>query len=191
MMIYALKIQLKGDYNIVFYMRIKQFFSAINSKIYPEDIKFIKKHLNDNEQKIFFDMDLPTQRHCLNVAYTCLDLLKKNNKANAKILLKAALLHDCGKKSGEINTCHKVAIVVIYAISPKIAKYFIKKGRYSKKGTLCRAFYIHSVHQKRGAGIAANANVHPDIIDLIKKHHDIKDTASIELLLLQQADNAN
>ncbi|MCL0067554.1 HD domain-containing protein [Peptococcaceae bacterium] len=174
------------------FVRVKQFFSAITSKVHADDIKFIEKYLNHNEQKIFFDMDIPTQRHCLNVAYTCLSLLNDYPKANKEILLKAALLHDCGKKTGEINTLYRVIIVLVHAFFPTFAKHLIKKGLYSPTGKLSRAFYIHHIHHQRGAEIAAKANDNPNVIDLIKNHHNSqKNSDSIELFILQQADSAN
>ncbi|MCD5406066.1 MAG: HD domain-containing protein [Desulfotomaculum sp.] len=176
----------------MFYTRIKQFFSAINSTINSKDQHFILLYLNLKEQKLFFDMDVPTQKHCLNVAYTCWELLQNHPKINKEVLLKAALLHDCGKKAGEVTTLHRVAIVLSQAFMPNFAKKMIQQGQTKSAGTLSNAFYIQSIHSNRGAKIAKKAQVPASIITLIEQHHDhLNKNAPMELILLQQADNAN
>ncbi|MBM7854485.1 putative nucleotidyltransferase with HDIG domain [Desulfohalotomaculum tongense] len=172
-------------------VRFKQLFSAVTSRLSVKDHHFIKEHLNCKEQKLFEQMDIPTQRHCLNVAYTCLELLKNYPGANKNTLIKAALLHDCGKKAGEVATWHRVAIVLTYFLFPPAARYLQRRGKYKKSGSLARAFYIHSIHAQRGCVFAQRARLDPEVISLIRHHHDKYENDSIELKLLQMSDNAN
>ncbi|MTI79448.1 MAG: HD domain-containing protein [Firmicutes bacterium] len=173
------------------FVRIKQFISAITSKLTSADKEFISKYLNKQEQNLFYQMDLPTQKHCLNTAYTCLELINGNPELDKKILLKSALLHDCGKKAGELKTWHRVVIVLTNKLCPNLNRYFQRKGRYMEKGTLTRAFYVQSIHSKRGANFADQLNINDAVVQLIKHHHSRYCINKMELQILQQADSLN
>ncbi|MEG6615673.1 HD domain-containing protein [Peptococcaceae bacterium 1198_IL3148] len=171
--------------------RIRQFFSAIFSNITEEDQLFLKKHLQPNEQALFMAMDVPTQKHCLNVAYSCQHLLEKQTGINRTLLLRSALLHDCGKLAGEVKTWHRVIFVVVNKLLPTLRDKLIQRGQSGSRCSLCRAFYINSIHSARGAYFAQQADVELPVIVLIKEHHNGNIKYPPELLILQQADELN
>lgn len=171
--------------------RVRQFYRALTSKITPTDEQFLSRYLNEQEYGLFKTMDLPTQQHCLNVAYSCIAFLETHPSVNPDLLIKAALLHDCGKKAGEIKTGHRVLIVLTYALWPALAKKLVQLGEKNKGGSLSRAFYIQAIHPQRGAKILKNLGLDPLVVDLVHNHHRSSPFPSPELSILQKADNAN
>lgn len=173
------------------FFRIKQFYSALTSKINPQDQIFLANHLSNREYQLFNTMDIPTQRHCLNVAYSCVTLSEGYANLNIKTLIKAALLHDCGKKAGEVKTWHRVLIVLTQALWPALAKRLAQLGFKEKAGSLALAFYIQANHAERGAKILKNIGVEPIVVDLVFNHHQQVHHPTPELSILQKADNTN
>ncbi|WP_031514513.1 HD domain-containing protein [Desulfofalx alkaliphila] len=171
------------------WIRIKQFISAICSKLNDQDRSFITKILNTKEQDLFYQMDIPTQRHCLNVSYHCLAMLEKSPKIKGPVLIKAALLHDCGKKKGEVKTWHRVVIVLTRRLAPKLAYKLTKYGEKGELGSLGRAFFIQQTHDVRGAQFAQSIGVNDQVVYLIRNHHCKIRNASKELIILQEADS--
>lgn len=173
------------------FLRIKQFYSAVTSKINTQDQMFLANHLNNREYRLFNTMDIPTQRHCLNVAYSCVTLSEYYPDLNIDILIRAALLHDCGKRAGEVKTWHRVLIVMTQALLPALAIKLAHLGFKEKGGSLGQAFYIQANHAERGAKILKNIGAEPTVVDLVFKHHQKVQAPTLELSILQKADNAN
>lgn len=171
--------------------RIRQFYSALTSKITPQDEIFLANSLNPKEYFLFNTMDIPTQRHCLNVASSCVTLSGNYPALNKNVLIKAALLHDCGKRAGEVKTWHRVLIVTTYAFLPALARKLVHLGFKGKGGSLARAFYIQAHHAERGAKILKNAGLEPTVVDLVLRHHQQVQFPTLELAILQRADNTN
>lgn len=175
-------------------IRIKQFFSAISAKLTKTDLDFINKYLNQEEKRLFFLLDLPTQKHSLNVTKTSFILAKEYTNLDLNLLLKASLLHDIGKPSGEIKTWHRVIIVLINRFYPSLAKILALKDSRSIIKTLFpglgKAFYLQKNHPFLGGQIAKQNQLAPKIVKLIEEHHlPLTNNSCIELRLLQKADN--
>lgn len=172
--------------------RIKQFIYAVTGKLKPQDHQFIQNILNEKEQNLFYHMDLSTQTHCLRVAYTCHRLARQYPAINREVLIKAALLHDIGKKAGEIKIWQKVAIVLGHRFTPALARHLIIRGRVKPQAGLARAFYIHYIHPRRGSLMAARADTAPAVSNLIATHHQPPVPLSApEHILLYRSDNKN
>ncbi|ABO50432.1 metal dependent phosphohydrolase [Desulforamulus reducens MI-1] len=170
--------------------RIRQFWFAIFSKMGSEDIQFVQSHLTLEEQSLFFQMDRPTQTHCLRVANTCLKLLGYNSGLDQKILIKAALLHDIGKPANLITTIDRVLIVLLGALTRKPIEDLLKvlKGR----GRFSKVLSAHAMHPQKGAVMARNFGLPQEIINLIEKHHQpIQSADPSELAILKKADELN
>jgi len=179
--------------------RITQFFSALKAKISYEDLTFIDKYLNSTEKSLFFEMDLPTQKHCLNVTKTSLLLIRKlhNNSGYANIdtnlLIKTGLLHDIGKPAGGLRTWHRVVIVVANSLLPaSLLNDFSRDYNKTSKLGLKYAFFLQKNHPALGGALAKRFNLNPELIYLIKEHHsNISEKSPMELQILQKADNLN
>ena len=171
--------------------RIKQFIHAIFASITAEDRLFVSQQLSDKESRLFWHMNLPDQRHTLNVAYTCLRLAKDDQAVNMALLLKCALLHDVGKVKGDVSTADKVMTVLAHKFFPVWSKNWGRMGRGGKIENLRHAFYIYFYHAARGANMLRDIG-DDAIAEIIAKHHDapLPDDCQ-ELKLLRTADNLN
>lgn len=171
--------------------RIKQVVSALTAEIYTEDKQFIQKHLEENEQKLFWSMNLPDQRHALNVAYTAIQFAKKIPNLNKEKLIKMSLLHDVGKVRGDVSTLDKIITVVAYNFAPNWSEKWGKHGKGNKIDNLRHAFYIYFYHPKiskeklKAVGLT-------DLAELVSRHHEAPtDDDPLELVILREADDAN
>lgn len=172
--------------------RVKQVVSALTAKITADDERFVKKYLNTKEQTLFWGMNLPDQRHVLNVAYTAVQLLKKEDRIDQNLLIKCALLHDVGKIKGDVSTADKIMTVIGHKVSAKWAKKWGRLGRGSKLQNIRHAFYIYFYHAQRSAEMLQGIGTLAPIVEIVRKHHKAPaDQDPLELILLRQADDLN
>lgn len=163
--------------------RIRQFFLyAFNVKINDEQIKFIKKYLNDEEIKLFNMMHISERKHCVNVAIGVKNYIQKYGIINNENeLIKASLLHDIGKVYYKLSLLDRIELVVL----DKITMGKIKKYKNSKK------IYLFYNHAYMGYELLKNINENKRVLYLVRNHHnkDIKD--DLELNILKKFDNRN
>lgn len=172
--------------------RVKQFISAITARITEADRSFVKKYLNNEQAAFFWQMNLPDQRHALNVAYTALELAAGHKDIDRQLLITCALLHDVGKVKGDVSTADKVLTVIFDKFSPDWAKQWGRLGRGSKIDNLRHAVYIYYNHAARGAAMLRAAGVPEKITEMIAKHHEAPAAGEpAELSLLKTADTLN
>ncbi|WP_003541329.1 HDOD domain-containing protein [Desulfotomaculum nigrificans] len=170
--------------------RIRQFWHALFSRMGSSEISFVRSSLNLEEQRLFFQMDRPTQTHCVRVAKTCLKIMPPGQPVNKELLIKSALLHDIGKPANAIKTLDRVMIVLIKALAPDLFYKIIKKNK--SWGRLGRSFLIHVNHPDQGAQLAKQAGMSPEVVYLLKSHHQpAKAGEPLELTILRQADDLN
>jgi putative nucleotidyltransferase with HDIG domain len=172
--------------------RVKQLLSAFSAKISPEDMDFIATHLNTKEAILFWGMNLPDQRHALNVAYTAITIATGRRDIDKDTLYKAALLHDVGRAKGDLSTIDKIITVLLHKYVPTQAHKWARLGRGSKLSNLRHALYIFYHHPQKSAALLNSIGVSPQVIDLVAKHHleeSPEDTP--ELNILRQADKLN
>lgn len=175
---------------MIAFNRIRQFGHAIFSKMGATEIKYIQSYLTKQEQFLFFAMDRPTQTHCVRVARTCQKLIQKDLMVNKNLLIRSALLHDIGKTANAITTFHRVAIVLLSLLSPKLFERIACQPR--TRGRLGKALWAHINHPVKGAQLAEAANLPPELVYLIKNHHQpYTSEEPLELTLLRRADQLN
>ncbi|MPM34921.1 hypothetical protein SDC9_81511 [bioreactor metagenome] len=169
--------------------RVRQVFAALTAKITDHDRKFIAGQLNQQEQRLFWGMNLPDQRHALNVAYTALKLAPPQT-INRVVLTKSALLHDVGKVKGDISTIDKILTVVAHKLNGKWAERWGRPGKGSGLNNLRHAFYTYFHHPQRSATLLNAINEDPLIVEIVSRHHKAPaETDPPELCILRMADN--
>lgn len=169
--------------------RVRQVVSAFTARISQADKDFVAAHLNPPEQALFWGMNLPDQRHALNVAYTAGRLAGGNDRIDCRLLTKCALLHDVGKVYGDVSTADKIITVIAHRLAPHWAKRWGRPGRGNKLQNLRHAFYVYFHHPARSAALLQQAGTAAAIADIVAKHHTApaKDDPP-ELEILRQAD---
>jgi len=170
--------------------RVRQVMGALTARIMPEDKVFVSHYLNRAEQKLFWGMNLPDQRHVLNVAQTALRLAQQQSRIEINLLVKCALLHDVGKIKGDVSTMDKIITVVGYNMSPQWAKQWGRLGRGNKLDNIRHAFYIYWHHAERSAAMLKEINAAPQVVEIVAKHHEAPaDNDPLELVILRMSDD--
>jgi hypothetical protein len=167
--------------------RSRQFFGALRARLGEEERAEVAAHLTPAEQRLFYSMDLRDQRHALDV----FRVLKSGGQRDAS-LLAAALLHDVGK--GPIRLWHRVAFVLLKAVSPRLLRRLASGDGPGWRGALARSLD----HAERGAALAEAAGSTAETVRLIRLHRSPASASSAEppggdaaLALLQAADESS
>lgn len=172
--------------------RSRQFLRALFSKMEPVDHNFVRQHLNEVEIKLFYNMDLAVQKHCVNVARTVIQMAASNRELNLQLLIKAALIHDAGKTKGSLTIVDRVIYVIISKISPRLAQTLARSAEGRLPGRFRKTFHVHITHGETGAALARENGLGEELVYLLRNHHNKKLIhSSRELLTLFQADEIN
>lgn len=164
----------------------------MTASIDSADKLFVSAHLTEIEQKLFWQMNVPDQRHVLNVAYTALRLAEGRTDIDDAILIKCALLHDVGKIKGDVSTFDKIFTVLGHYIAPGWVLRLGRLGRGNKLDNLRHAFYIYFHHADRSADMVLENGTDARVADIIRSHHKTPaDNDPPELRILQAADELN
>jgi len=175
---------------VIMLNRFKQVVAALSATITAADHHYIRKNLKAEERSLFYGMNLPDQRHALNVAYTALVLARDRTGVDEELLVKSALLHDVGKVRGDVSTMDKILTVIAHKLASSWFRGWGKYGRGSKLANLRHAVHIYFHHPERSADMLAAIGTGQDIVGIVRRHHEApEDGDPLELTILRQADN--
>lgn len=164
------------------FKRIKQFIRAVTARVTVEDGKYISAHLNAEEQKLFFSMSVVDQAHSLRTAYTIERLVIEDKRGvDKEFLIRCALLHDVGRKAGDLTIAGKIFVVLITSLAPKFADRMEINGN--------RALYVYHHHAELGAQKIQRIGLFKEAKIIAKHHAPPKPDDPLELKLLRMADN--
>ena len=166
------------------FKRILQFDRAVTANITVGDGKYISAHLNAEEQKIFFAMSLADQAHSLRTAYTIERLIIEDKRGvDREFLIRCALLHDTGRRNGDLTIKGKIFVVLITSLAPQFAERLEINGN--------RPLYIYHHHAEIGARKLQKIGLFKEAKIIAKHHAPPKPDDPLELKLLRLADNEN
>ena len=164
--------------------RVLQFIRAVTARVSVEDGKYISTHLNAEEQKIFFAMSVADQVHSLRTAYTVERLVIEDKRGvDREFLIRCALLHDTGRRAGDLTIKGKIFAVLITSIAPKFAERLELNGNH--------ALYVYHNHAEIGARRLQKLGLFKEAKIIAKHHAKPKPDDPFELKLLRLADNEN
>ena len=180
--------------------RVRQFFRATFARVRPDEIVEIGAILIPAQMALFQRMDRSDQRHSLDVFNTLRRAGQQDNN-----LLQVALIHDAGKTvlaggktvpaGGKtmdargplqrLTVWHRTSVVLLQTGAPGWLARLAADGRGWK-----RPFAAHVQHAQSSAELAAQAGSAPEVVALIRKHHE-PEPDDKRLALLQRADAQN
>ena len=155
--------------------RLKQFFAALSARLSLADRLFVAQMLTSTELRLFQQMPRYDQRHCLDVYRTLED-----GGYHDRLLLQAALLHDCGKVDDDgrpLPLLYYGLFVVLRRWLPGLYDLAARSGR----GPL-RRFAVHAAHEQRSAHMAAAAGSAPELVALLRDYAERRATEQTRAL---------
>jgi hypothetical protein len=139
---------------------VNKFFKSFNARLSPDDLDFIRKNLTLNEQVLFYRMQVVDQTHTVEMTRQLAEQIKSDKKIDAPALLKAALLHDCGKALYPFRIRDRVIGTLLKKFLNSFYLYLSEKGKNStKKKSLAKMIYYHYQHPRLGSELAAEVGV--------------------------------
>jgi len=143
--------------------RLLQLFNALTAHLTPEERAVVAAVLSQAELRLFERMPQHDQRHCLDVYRLLL-----RGGYNDPLLLRAALLHDCGKvddRGRPIPLLYYGLFVVLKRVAPALYAWAARDGR----GPL-HPFAIHAAHDQRSARLAEVAGSPPELVATLRDY---------------------
>ncbi|MBR4903939.1 MAG: HD domain-containing protein [Selenomonadaceae bacterium] len=166
------------------FRRILQFIRAVTARVTVDDGKYISAHLNAEEQKLFFAMSIADQAHSLRTAYKIERLVIEDKRGvDKEFLIRCALLHDVGRKAGDLTIRGKIFVVLITTFAPRFAERLELNGN-SK-------LYVYHHHAELGAQKIQRIGLFKEAKIIAKHHAPPKPDDPLELKLLRMADNGS
>lgn len=132
-------------------------------------VEEIQNVLDDNEYKVFSSMYTIDQIHGYEVYVEMLKYAAANDLDIAPVLGKAILLHDVGKNYLGISVLDRVIVGVFNKLPAGFREQLLKLAILKP---FASAYKKNAQHPEAGAEILEKNNIDPDIIRLVRHHHD-------------------
>jgi hypothetical protein len=143
--------------------RLRQFVAAVAGYIRLDERALVVRLLDPGELRLFERMPRFDQRHCLDVYHT---LTRAGH--DDPLLLRAALIHDCGKVADDgraIPLVYYGLFVVLKRFAPALYRNAASQGR-----GLLWPFAIHAVHEQRAALLAEMVGSPPELVAILRDY---------------------
>ncbi|BEU88173.1 HD domain-containing protein [Selenomonas sp. TAMA-11512] len=168
--------------------RIRQFCRAVFAReLSDEERAFAAEYLTEVETVFFFSMDCIDQKHALAVAKTILEKASQYNAQDIVFLCRLALLHDIGRRKGDLGIWGKVLAVLLDAVCPRWAKKQAEKNA----SWMQHALYVYYRHPEIAARMLRGIGCEEEAAIIARHHAPETPQDSLELRLLRMADEAN
>ena len=110
---------------------------------------------------------------------------------NRGLLIRAALLHDVGRRKGDMDVWGKVFAVLMADFFPRESSSMAKRGAGGILDRPAHALFVYYNHPQIGAEMLRNIGMGAEA-DLALRHHDPpQPDEKIELTILRRADEMN
>lgn len=165
--------------------RVRQFLLAAAARVSKEDREYVERSLPPALQRLFFAMSVPDQCHALRTA-RCAEKLTVGfpEPVDPAFLARCALLHDIGRKKGDLGTIGKSFAVLFAALCPERAHTCGDGG----KGLMSKKMRVYFHHAEIGADMLENLGFSAEAA-IIRRHHEVPaEDDPPELRLLRKAD---
>lgn len=159
--------------------RVEQFQRQAQARVKPEEYRLVEGALPPAQARMFREMPLASQRHCLNVYYA----LRQAGEDDEE-WLRAALLHDVGKRG--VRLYHRVANVLLRALAPRLWRCWATPG----PGPLRHGLYALRYHGELGAQDLVSREASPGMVQIVRRHQG-EDGSDRRWRRFRQVDEAN
>jgi len=143
--------------------RLRQFFAAVGAHVSIEERVLVVRLLGPGELRLFERMPRFDQRHCLDVYHT---LVRAGH--TDPLLLRAALIHDCGKV-GDHGRTIPLLYYGLFVVLKKYAPSLYQRAARDGRGLLW-PFAVHAAHERRSALLAEMAGSPPDLVGILRDY---------------------
>ena len=176
--------------------RIRQFVRASRAHVSDEERRYVEQHLPSEAQPLFFAMDEIDQCHALNVARTATELanhLPSGLALDRDLLLRVALLHDAGRRRGDMGIWGKVLAVLAHHFFPQESRAWARERRNSRGfcAWLRHVLYVYYHHAAIGAELLRGIGMEREARIVALHHLPQREDDVPELRLLREADERN
>ena len=172
--------------------RVRQVGLAWRARITPEDRSFIGEYLYSREQELFYGMSVQDQFHCRRVAADILRLAEEHGAMDRRFLVRCALLHDVGRRNGDISTGDKIFTVLLHCLLPEQAIRWGRQGKGTRLDNMRHAVFVYFHHPELGVLLLSKISPENELLGIVGAHHRRADADDpVELHLLRQADELN
>lgn len=157
--------------------RLAQLRWSLGAQLSDRDRAWVGEVLTPAESIVFFRMPSFDQTHSVLVAR---DLQQGSGDA---VLLRAALLHDCGKTlpGHRVPLLYRGGLVLARAISPRLLQALARPWGF------LWPVYLHMHHPELGARMLEKAGSPAEVVEMVRAHQE--STTNPALQQLQQADS--
>jgi hypothetical protein len=140
--------------------RLRQFVAAVAGHITLDERVLVVRLLDPGELRLFERMPRFDQRHCLDVYYTL-----RRAGYNDPLLLRAALIHDCGKVADD-GRAIPLVYYGLFVVLKRFAPALYQRAASDGHGVLW-PFAIHAVHEQRAALLAEMLGSPPEVVAIL------------------------
>jgi hypothetical protein len=172
--------------------RIKQFALVWRARITLEDRAFIGEYLTAGEQDLFYGMNVTDQFHCRRVAGDIMRLAAGRTDVDPRFLVRCALLHDVGRRWGDVSTWDKIIAVLLHYFMPARTRLWAREGQGNRLDNLRHALHVCLYHPNRGVILLRELGAENELLRIVGSHHqpaELEDPVALQLL--RQADDLN
>lgn len=168
--------------------RVRQFVRAITERMDEGDCAFVRANLPAKALPLFAAMHPADQVHVRNVAYTALDLAKEHGlpAEQRAFLVRCSLLHDVGRRKGDLDILGKVFAVLMMHYLPSASARLMEHP-----GHLGHALYVYRHHPAIGAALLRKIGMEEEAAVIERHHMAAAPGDSPVLMLLREADARN
>jgi len=146
-----------------FIYRVGQFFKVLLSHPDETQLNKISQILEPDQFGLFKQLQNSEQVHAIHV----MELIEQEGYPD-KDFLKAALLHDIGKIVHPLKLWERVISVICRWINPDCLDDLEEADIRGWK----RGLVITKKHPEWGADLISNSNASPELVEIIRKHHE-------------------
>ena len=170
------------------YGRVRQFVRAVTQHMGEADHAFVRANLPAKALPLFYAMHPADQVHARNVAYTARALAGERGlpEEQRAFLIRCALLHDVGRRRGDLDILGKVfAVLMMHYLPCTSGRLMMREGR------LGHALYVYRHHPSIGAAKLRAAGLAEEAA-IIAQHHEPPSLLDPPVLrILKAADEQN